>query len=87
MRNNPKNFFKRKVKEIPIDWISTITDIKSDYHESKISNWIYNNCNGRFCIKKDVHYDRSGVKQITRIAFEKSSDLTLFHLSGAAQEH
>ena len=87
MKINPKNFFGRKVKEVPIGWSSTIIDMKSDYQESKISNWIYKNCNGRFCILTDVHHDRHKVKQITKIAFENSSDLTLFHLSGKAQEY
>jgi hypothetical protein len=86
VRINPRNFFQRRVKEFPINWVSTITKQKGDYQEQQIANWIFNNCSGKFCMKKDVHYDRSGVKTITRIAFEFPSDLTLFHLSGMAQD-
>lgn len=86
MKINPKNFFNRRIDEFQDNWVSTITKQQGEYKEQQIANWIFNNCNGRFCMKKDVHYDRSGVKTITRIAFEIPSDLTLFYLSGLAQE-
>ena len=47
--------------------------------------WIYEHCNGRYSITKDVIFDNGNSKNVTVLGFEEPGDLTLFALSGMAQ--
>jgi hypothetical protein len=51
----------------------------------KTARWIYSNCAGRFAMVNDVKYQNDQVNIVTTIGFEEHSDLTLFVLSGMAQ--
>ena len=84
MRINPKNFFTRELDFLPPHFVNTV--VKT--HEGEVQNmrkWIYEHCNGRYSITKDVKYSGDQSKAITVIGFEEPGDLTLFALSGMAQ--
>jgi hypothetical protein len=49
--------------------------------------WIYEHCRGRYSITKDVKFSGNQSIAITVIGFEEPGDLTLFALSGIAQNN
>tara|TARA_B100000780_G_scaffold246201_1_gene190618 strand:+ start:207 stop:473 length:267 start_codon:yes stop_codon:yes gene_type:complete len=84
MRINPVNFFKRELDILPPHFVNTV--VKA--HEAdieKMRKWIYENCHGRYSITKDVIFHGDQSKSITVLGFEEPGDLTLFALSGVAQ--
>jgi len=86
MRINPNNFFKRELEILPPHFVNTV--VKA--HEAdveKMRRWIYEHCSGRYSITKDVVYDGENSRSVTVLGFEEPGDLTLFALSGIAQEH
>ena len=86
MKINPNNFFKRELKILPPHFVNTV--IKA--HESDIEpirKWIYENCHGRYSITKDVVYEKDTSRSVTVLGFEQPGDLTLFALSGMAQNY
>ena len=86
MKINPVNFFKRELDILPPHFVNTV--VKA--HEAdveKMRRWIYEHCSGRYSITKDVVYDGENSRSITVLGFEEPGDLTLFALSGIAQEH
>jgi hypothetical protein len=86
MKINPVNFFKRQLDILPPHFVNTV--VKA--HEAdveKMRRWIYEHCSGRYSITKDVVYDGENSRSITVLGFEEPGDLTLFALSGIAQEH
>jgi len=81
---NPNNFFKRELDILPPHFVNTV--VKA--HEAdveKMRRWIYENCHGRFSITKDVVYENDNSRSVTVLGFEEPGDLTLFALSGVAQ--
>ena len=57
-------------------------------HEAEIElmrKWIYENCSGRYSITKDVIFKDGNSRNVTVLGFEDPGDLTLFALSGIAQ--
>ena len=86
MKINPVNFFKRELDILPPHFVNTV--VKA--HEAdveKMRRWIYEHCSGRYSITKDVVYDGENSRSVTVLGFEEPRDLTLFALSGIAQEH
>ena len=86
MKINPVNFFKRELDILPPHFVNTV--VKA--HEAdveKMRKWIYEHCSGRYSITKDVVYDGENSRSVTVLGFEEPGDLTLFALSGIAQEH
>jgi len=86
MRINPNNFFKRELDILPPHFVNTV--VKA--HEAdveKMRRWIYEHCSGRYSSTKDVVYDGENSSTVTVLGFEEPGDLTLFALSGIAQEH
>jgi len=86
MKINPVNFFKRELDILPPHFVNTV--VKA--HEAdveKMRRWIYENCTGRYSITKDVMYNGDSSRSVTVLGFEEPGDLTLFALSGIAQEH
>jgi len=86
MKINPFNFFKRELDILPPHFVNTV--VKA--HEAdveKMRRWIYEHCSGRYSITKDVVYDGESSRSVTVLGFEEPGDLTLFALSGIAQEH
>ena len=84
MKVNPNNFFKRELDILPPHFVNTV--VKA--HESdveKMRKWIYENCSGRYSITKDVVYNGDQSRSVTVLGFENPGDLTLFALSGVAQ--
>ena len=85
MRINAKNFHPRKLDRIPPHFKSISLPNQHEYQSQKLARWIYSNCAGRFALVNDVQYQNDQVHIVTTIAFEEPSDLTLFVLSGMAQ--
>ena len=86
MKVNPNNFFKRELDILPPHFVNTV--VKA--HEAdveKMRRWIYEHCSGRYSITKDVVYDGENSRSDTVLGFEEPGDLTLFALSGIAQEN
>ena len=86
MKINPNNFFKRELDILPPHFVNTV--VKA--HEAdveKIRKWIYEHCSGRYSITKDVVYDKDTSRSVTVLGFEQPGDLTLFALSGIAQNY
>ena len=84
MKINPNNFFKRELDILPPHFVNTVVRA----HESDVETmrrWIYHNCSGRFSITKDVVYQGDQSRSVTVLGFEEPGDLTLFALSGIAQ--
>ena len=57
-------------------------------HEAEVElmrKWIYENCSGRYSITKDVIFKDGNSRNVTVLGFEDPGDLTLFALSGIAQ--
>ena len=86
MRINPNNFFDRELDFLPPHFVNTV--VKSHEVEvEKMRKWIYENCSGRYSITKDVIFDNGNPKNVTVLGFEEPGDLTLFALSGVAQNN
>tara|TARA_Y100000748_G_scaffold299709_1_gene297004 strand:- start:4856 stop:5122 length:267 start_codon:yes stop_codon:yes gene_type:complete len=86
MRINPLNFFKREIDNLPPHFVNTLVKAH-EYDVEKMRKWIYENCRGRFSITKDVQLSNNVSRSITVIGFEEPGDLTLFALSGIAQNN
>ena len=84
MKINPNNFFQRELDFLPPHFVNTLVRAH-DGEVLKIKNWIYENCVGRYSITKDVTFKNGNSYNVTVIGFEDPSDLTLFALSGIAQ--
>ena len=85
MRINAKNFHPRKLDRIPPHFKSISLPNQPDHQMQKTARWIYSHCAGRFAMVNDVRYQNDQVNIVTTIGFEEPSDLTLFVLSGMAQ--
>ena len=85
MRINAKNFHPRKLDRIPPHFKSISLPNQHEHQSRKLARWILAHCAGRFALVNDVKYQNDRVDIITTIAFEEPSDLTLFVLSGMAQ--
>jgi hypothetical protein len=86
LKINPNNFFKRELDILPPHFVNTV--VKA--HESDIETirkWIYEHCSGRYSITKDVVYKGDQSRSVTVLGFENPGDLTLFALSGIAQNN
>jgi hypothetical protein len=86
MKINPNNFFKRELDILPPHFVNTVVKAHEGDVE-KMRRWIYEHCSGRYSITKDVVYDGENSRSVTVLGFEEPGDLTLFALSGIAQEH
>jgi|TARA_B100001123_G_C14693409_1_gene782281 hypothetical protein len=84
IRINPINFFKRELDILPPHFVNTVVKAH-EYDIEKMRKWIYENCRGRYSITKDVVIREGQVRSITVLGFEEPGDLTLFALSGIAQ--
>ena len=85
MRINPRNFFDRQVNYLPAHFVNMIIDLANDREIENIRSWIYQYCSGRFSITKDVKFDSDKTRTVNLVGFEEPGDLTLFALSGFAQ--
>ena len=85
MRINAKNFHPRKLDRIPPHFKSISLPNQHEYQSQKLARGIHAHSAGRFALVNDVKYQNDRVDIITTIAFEEPSDLTLFVLSGMAQ--
>jgi len=81
LKINPRNFTKRKLEFLPPHFVTTNVYL-SDYQETKINQWIYENCYGRYCMVKTVSWIKDSWKCLTTIGFEEPSDMTLLGLFG-----
>ena len=84
MRINPLNFFKRELDILPPHFVNTVVK-GTEYDVENMRRWIYENCRGRYSITKDVVMRDGQSRSVTVLGFEESGDLTLFALSGVAQ--
>tara|TARA_B100000424_G_scaffold267471_1_gene260443 strand:+ start:257 stop:523 length:267 start_codon:yes stop_codon:yes gene_type:complete len=81
---NPNNFYKRELQSLPPHFVNTVVRA----HEAEVElmrKWIYENCSGRYSITKDVIFKDGNSRNVTVLGFEDPGDLTLFALSGIAQ--
>ncbi len=86
MRINPINFHQRVLTQLPPHFVNTV--IRANEHQMvKIEKWIYENCKGRYSVTKDVVNDNGNTKNVIVLGFEEPSDLTLFAISGIAQNN
>ena len=85
MRINAKNFHTRKLDRIPPHFKSISLPNQHEYQSQKLARWIHAHCAGRFALVNDVQYQNDQVTAVTKIGFEEPSDLTMFLLSGMAQ--
>ena len=84
MKINPINFFKRELDYLPPHFINTVVKCHEGDIE-KMRNWIYEYCSGRYSITKDVILKNDGSSRgVFVLGFENPGDLTLFALSGMA---
>ena len=81
MKINPKNFFNRRLNNIPPHFTTTSTRL-TDYEKIGINQWIHEHCAGRYCIVKNVKWQKDSWRAMTTIGFEEPSDMTLLALSG-----
>ena len=86
MRINPLNFFNRELNFLPDHFVNTLVRVH-DYDVERMRKWIYQNCRGRYSITKDVQMTGNQSRNVTVIGFEEPGDLTLFALSGVAQNN
>ena len=84
MRINPKNFFNRKLDQLPLHFKNTVIRC-NDFDVNRIEKWIYSNCTGRYSITKDIKTEGDSTRVCYVLGFEEPSDLMLFGLSGIAQ--
>ena len=85
MRINAKNFHVRRLERIPPHFKTISLPFLPIHHNQKLARWIYAHCSGRFALINDIKYQNDQTDIITTLAFEEPSDLTLFILSGMAQ--
>jgi hypothetical protein len=85
MRINPLNFYGRRVDKL-MPHFTTHVRFLTDYQEERINRWIHENCSGRYCLVKSVRWDRDAWRSVTTIGFEEPADMTLFALSGMAND-
>ena len=85
MRISAKNFHPRKLDRVPPHFKSISLPNQHEYQSQKLARWIHAHCAGRFALVNDVKSQNDRVDIVTTIAFEEPSDLTLFVLSGMAQ--
>ena len=81
---HPNNFYKRELQSLPPHFVNTVVRA----HEAEVElmrKWIYENCSGRYSITKDVIFKDGNIRNVTVLGFEDPGDLTLFALSGIAQ--
>ena len=81
---NPNNFYQRELDFLPPHFVNTVVRV-NEYEVEKIRKWIYENCNGRYSITRDVKFVGNESRAVTVIGFEEPGELTLFALSGVAQ--
>ena len=86
MRINPNNFYNRKLDFLPPHFVNTVVKLDS-LTLIDIEKWIYENCRGRYSITKDVILKDGVSRSVTVLGFEEPGDLTLFALSGVAQNN
>ncbi len=86
MKINPKNFYQRELDILPPHFVNTVVKV-TEYDVEKMRKWIYEHCSGRYSITNDVVFDKDKSKAVTVLGFENPSDLTLFVLSGLAQNN
>ena len=86
MRINPKNFYQRELDQLPPHFVNTVVKA-GDVEVEKMRKWIYEHCSGRYSITNDVIYNEGKSKAVTVLGFENPGDLTLFALSGLAQNN
>ena len=84
MKINPNNFYGRELDILPPHFVNTVLRVH-DVNLEKIRKWIYENCSGRYSITKDVKLEGDQSRAVTVLGFEEPGDLTLFALSGVAQ--
>ena len=81
---NPNNFYQRELDFLPPHFVNTVVRV-NEYEVEKIRKWIYDNCNGRYSITRDVKFVGNESRAVNVIGFEEPSELTLFALSGVTQ--
>ena len=86
MRINPKNFFDRQLDILPPHFVNMVIEQTHDNNLELIRSWIYQNCSGRYSITQDVIFYKDKAKSVNLVGFEEPGDLTLFVLSGKAQQ-
>ena len=86
MRINPINFYKRELDYLPPHFVNVVVEYEHEIHIEKMRKWIYENCSGRYSITKDVIFYKDKAKSVNLVGFEEPGDLTLFVLSGKAQQ-
>ena len=86
MKINPKNFYQRELDMLPPHFVNTVVKAH-EHHIEEMRKWIYEYCTGRYSITRDVVFDRGNSKAVTVLGFENPGDLTLFALSGLAQNN
>jgi hypothetical protein len=86
MKINPKNFYQRQLDILPPHFVNTVVKAHEGDVE-KMRNWIYEYCIGRYSITKDVIFEGDKSRPVTVLGFENPGDLTLFALSGLAQNN
>ena len=86
LRINPKNFYQRELNVLPPHFVNTVVKAH-DVDIEKMREWIYEYCTGRYSITKDVITYNGNSKAVTVLGFENPGDLTLFALSGLAQNN
>ena len=86
LKINPKNFYQRELHILPPHFVNTVVKA-SEYDIENIRTWIYEHCSGRYSITNDVITYNDKTKPVTVFGFENPGDLTLFALSGMAQNN
>jgi hypothetical protein len=86
MKINPKNFFGRKLDHLPPHFVNVVIEHTHESHIETMCKWIYEHCSGRYSITKDVIFQNDKTKSVDLVGFEEPGDLTLFVLSGKAQQ-
>jgi hypothetical protein len=85
MKINPANFFQRELEILPPHFVNTVVRAH-EYDVERMRKWIYEHCSGRYSITKDVIFRNGESRNVTVLGFENPGDLTLFALSGLAQQ-
>jgi hypothetical protein len=89
MKINPKNFYQRQLDTLPPHFVNTVIKPRDTGHTDieKIRKWIYEYCIGRYSITRDVIFEGDKPRAVIVLGFENPGDLTLFALSGLAQNN
>ena len=85
IRINPTNFFKRELNFLPPHFVNTVVKA-NEFDLEKMRKWLYEHCRGRYSFTKDVQFTNTDSLSVSVIGFEEPGDLTLFALSGLAQD-